>query len=806
MKPKLYWLILVIFASISVGAAAQVAQPITQEDAVLQNYQVQIEIENQIAHVSIEQTYFNPTDRVLEEIYLFPVQQGATISSLTLCNDDTGCTEGELLGSTEARQIYENIVRLTRDPALLEYLDDRSFQVRVFPINPDSTQTIKLSYQVVLERSNELVEVIYPITSQKTIQQMLIQATIKSDDPIGNLYSPSHTISQERISENEVRIGFEANNLRSDNDFKFYYAVAQDGIALDVLSFKPNENEDGYFLMLVSWPQIDQEPLPKDIIFVLDTSGSMSGEKIVQAKESLRHALGRLNPSDRFGLITFSDVIRAYNEELISVSDLDRADIESYIDNVDAAGGTNIHSALMRGLSLFEHDDSSRPQMVVFLTDGLPTAGETGIKEILADVQNHNGELNCRIFTFGVGYDVNTILLDTLSYENGGFTSYVEPDETIEDAVASFYDRAGTPLIWDLSSEFSGVDVYDIYPVKMPDLFAGDMLEIVGRYRNGGEAEISLAGQGAGLSQTFANSAQFSNGWTDHEYLQKIWAARAIGYLLREIRLNGENPELVERVRQLGEEYGIATPYNSFLANPEEDGDDPFADPAPRNSLQMQFRDNSSNTSSGESAVAASEALDALSNISSADEAESFASSVQKVLSGTTFERQEGGWIDVEVKGRQPDLQIEFGSDAYFALANRSDLTQILKLGSNVVFTTATETGEELTIEIADAGLTSADQLPVGLTTQVAQNSDNTSSNQTTENNNNNNDNSTDNSSDTNNQSENGNQNTNDENGSNVADNQANNGTNDGMSTLLLVGIGLVVAILVGAGYFVIKK
>ena len=710
------------------------------------------------------------------------------------------------MGATEARQLYQQIVSQTRDPALLEYIDDRSFQVRIFPINPDSTQTIKVSYQQVLERRGGLVELIYPITSQKNIQQMFIQATFRDDQAIGNVYSPSHTVSQERISDNEMKISFEASNLRSDEDFKVYFAIDQDGMALDVLSFQPTD-EDGYFLMLVSWPQINQEPLPKDVVFVLDTSGSMSGEKIKQAKASLEHAVGRLNPDDRFGLITFSDQIRSYRSELVSAADLDRVNLNDFISGLDAAGGTNIHSALMQGLNLFDSSTSGRPQMVVFLTDGLPTAGETNIQRIVSGILEENSDLNCRIFTFGVGYDVNTVLLDTLSSENGGFTTYVEPGENLEDSIATFYDRVGTPLIWDLASEFTGVDVYDIYPVKMPDLFAGDMLEVVGRYRAGGQGEVVLTGQGAGLPESFTEQIELIEGFTHHDYLTKIWAGRAIAYLLNQIRLHGSDPELVERVRELGDKHGIVTPYNSLFAAPEDSDEFSLGNSlrvsgqAPNNGTSFDTSSQSDQAAAtGQGAVQASEALKNLASATTAQELESYQATAQQQIGDDIYELREGRWIGINRVDLKPDFQIQFGSDAYFELASRSDMREIMKLGSNLVFTATSNVGEEVTIEIADTGITSVNQLPQ-LAAQTNQQDPVTNNN--SQNENNQNPDNANNGNGLNGANDNVPENNNTESGNNDQ-NETPSDADGGIMNWLFMGI--VAALAAGAAYWLIKK
>lgn len=671
----------------------------------MKSYRVQITVEDQIADVQIEQTYFNPTDQVLEEIYAFPVPKGTIISHLTLCSSD-GCHEGRLLDADEARRLYQDIVRRTKDPALLEHLGERAFRVRVFPIPLGGEQTVKISYQQVLSRSDGLVELLYPLTSQKTIEELLIQITIRDDEPIGNVYSPTHPISEARLSEREVRVSFEGSQIDSDQDFRLYYttAQAQGGIALDLLGFRRGE-EDGYFLLLISWPRLDIAPLPKDIIFVLDTSGSMAGEKIRQAKAALKHALGRLHPEDRFGLVAFSDTLKEFHSRLISATEMDHEELERFIEGLEATGGTDIHAALFRALELLKDGEPERPKILVFLTDGRPTAGVTGVRAILEDVQKAN-DLGARIFTFGVGYDVNSVLLDALSEANGGFATYIEPGESLELAVSSFCDRVGNPIVWDLSVNFEGLDVYDLYPPRLPDLFAGDTLQLVGRYRDPGRGQVRIEGKGPGLEEPFIREIELPSELTRHSFLPRIWAARAIGYLLKEIRLSGEDPELISRVKELAERFGIVTPYTSYFAAPEK--------------TDMGIDAQAFRSSSGRAAVHASEALEALAKVRSAEELVRFVGRAVRRVGEHTFVLREGIWEELPTQGSSVPARpenhtwVEFGSEAYFALANHPEIREYLALGSQVAFTWKPKAGPPLVIEITDSGpgVTTASGLP----------------------------------------------------------------------------------------------
>jgi len=706
VRGRIFWAFGLALLAVIAGLSGY-GQP--QTEAVLKSYHVQITVEDQVAEVQIEQTYFNPTDRVLEEVYVFPVPKGTIISHLTLCSSK-GCHEGRLLGAEEARRLYEEIVRRTKDPALLEHLGERAFRVRVFPIPPGGERTVKISYLQVLSRSDGLVELVYPLTSQKRIEELLIQVTIRDDEPIGNVYSPTHPISETRPSEGEVRVSFEGLKIESDKDFRLYYGPAREGIALDLLSFRRAE-EDGYFLLLISWPTEDAAPLPKDIVFVLDISGSMAGEKIEQAKGALSYALGRLNPEDRFGLIAFSDALKELDSKLISASELDHERLRRFIEGLGAAGGTDIHAALLRALGLLKDEQRERPNVIVFITDGRPTAGVTDMRTILKEVEAAN-DFGARIFTFGVGYDVNSVLLDALSEEGGGFATYVEPGESLEQAVSRFYERVGNPIVWDLSVRFEGLGVYDLYPPRLPDAFAGDTLQLVGRYRAPGKGRLIIEGKGEGLRRPLSWEIELPAELTRHSFLPRIWAARAIGYLLKQIRKGGEDPELVARVKELAERFGIVTPYTSYFAALEE-------------ATGMDVR--AFRSSSGRAAVHASKALEALAKANSTEELDPFVSGAVRRAGERTFVLREGVWEELlgrgsALLGRAERIRVKFGSEAYFALASHPELREYLKVGPNVTFTWRPKAGPPMVIEVSDsaAGITASSRLPEELQVPAA--------------------------------------------------------------------------------------
>ncbi|MEN4100996.1 MAG: hypothetical protein ROW52_13845, partial [Anaerolineaceae bacterium] len=213
--------------------------------------------------------------------------------------------------------------------------------------------------------------------------------------------------------------------------------------------------------------------------------------------------------------------------------------------------------------------DKERPTYLIFLTDGLPTEGETDSERILANFQSNAPE-NLRLFVFGVGWDVDTYLLDSLSQHHRGLSFYVQPGEDLTERLSEFYTRISTPVLTGLELDFGTLDVYDLYPQPLPDLFSGTQVVLVGRYRNGGETDIVLHGDVNGVRQTFRYMRQSFD--TDSRgaqqqtvFLPRLWATRKIGYLLNRIRLNGPDQETIDQIVRLSIRYGIVTPYTSYL-------------------------------------------------------------------------------------------------------------------------------------------------------------------------------------------------------------------------------------------------
>lgn len=535
----------------------------TPEVLPIKYHRVQIDIDNQIATISIDQVFRNPHDRDLEGTYIFPLPEEATISDFAMYVDGKRVS-GKILDKDKARQVYEDIVRRMRDPGLLEYVGRNMFKARVYPIPKRGEKRVELVYRQTLTYDAGVCKYVYPLSTERfspePLEQVAISVKVKSKVPIKSLYCPSHKVDT-KVEKFQASCGYEAKNVKPDKDFVLYCTVSEKDVGLNLVCYR-NPGQDGYFMMLLSPGELEGRTIAKDIVFVLDTSGSMSGDKIKQAMEALRFCLNTLGKGDSFNVISFSTDVNPYKDTLVKA---DRGNVNGALDFVDkfaARGGTNINDVLLFSLKLFT--DAKRPRMVVFLTDGEPTTGVTDMEDILKNLAAAN-EAKARIFVFGVGNDVNTHLLDRMAEVHRGVSEYVVPQENIEVKVSSFYRKISEPVLADIDLDFGKIRTSDMYPITLPDIFKGTQLVLLGRYEGEGATALTLKGYVAGKEKKFVYEDRFPPENKENDFIPRIWATRKIGYLMSEIRLKGENKELVDEIIKLSKEHGIMTPYTSFL-------------------------------------------------------------------------------------------------------------------------------------------------------------------------------------------------------------------------------------------------
>jgi Ca-activated chloride channel family protein len=545
----------------------------------LRSQKVEVTIEDQLATTRVEQVFYNGGSRAVEGEFLFPLPAEAHVDRFRM--DVNGqMTDAELLDAEKARGIYEKIVRETRDPALLEYVGQQLLRARIFPIEARSEKTVVLEYSQLLKSDGGLVCYRYPLSERKVdgraAQVFSMRVEVRTGRPLTTIYSPSHEVEVTRGGDHEAIIGMESTEVGA-GDFELYFAAEEAGeaglVAMKVMTYREDEAEEGYFLLLVSPGGIagEGEALAKDVVFVLDSSGSMAGEKIKQAKRALGFCLENLNEGDRFEIIRFSTDAEAVFGKLSAVNEENRKEARKFIKDVDARGGTAIDAALRLCLEVAQAEDDARPRMVIFLTDGQPTVGNTNEEEIVEMVGDSAG--GARVFCFGIGTDVNTHLLDKVAEVSRAATEYVLPEEDIEVKVSRFYEKISEPVLANLKLSVGGdVRATKLHPSALADLFYGEQLVVLGRYSGEGEAEIELAGAVANETVTLKAQGDFAGEAKEHLFIAQLWATRRVGFLLDEIRLRGESEELKEEVVALAREFGIVTPYTAYLIIEDEEG------------------------------------------------------------------------------------------------------------------------------------------------------------------------------------------------------------------------------------------
>ena len=533
---------------------------------------VQTHITDQIAVTLVDEQFHNPNSQRLEGTFIFPIPKGAQIDKFTM-EIDGKQAQAELLAADKARGIYEDIVRRMRDPALMEYEGRDVLKVRIFPIEPNSDKRITLSYTQVLKSDSGMIDYVLPLSeskySAKPIKTVSVKVDVETKRPLKSIYSPSHAVEVHRDGSNRATAGFEASDVQPDTDFQLYFAPEKDEIGLNLMTYR-GSGDDGFFLLLAS-PGMDvkQKAVPKDVVFVLDTSGSMAGDKIKQAKKALAFCVDNLNDNDRFELIRFSTEVEPLFNQLVDASSDNRAKATSFIKDLKAIGATAIDDALKQALKMNE-EKNGRPFVVIFLTDGMPTIGTTDEEQIVSGVRERS-KGRSRVFCFGIGTDVNTHLLDKIAEETRAFSQYVLPEEDIEVKVSNFFTKIKEPVLADPSLNFTAdIHASKLYPSPLPDLFKGEQLLLVGRYSGHGSSAAVIEGTVNGESRKFSYDVKFPEESSDHEFIPRLWATRRVGHLMDQIRLHGENSELRDEVTDLARKYGIVTPYTAYLIVEDE--------------------------------------------------------------------------------------------------------------------------------------------------------------------------------------------------------------------------------------------
>ncbi len=528
------------------------------------SHKVDVTVDNQIAMTRVEQVFANDHGVQLEAHYVFPVPRGASIIDFSMTVNGK-LMRGELLEKDRARRIYEGIVQQSKDPGLLEHVGANVFRVRVFPILPGSEQKIEITTLERVTYDAGICRYVYPLLvpgsrgGTKT-DRFQLRWRLASAVPITDVSCPTHPANVAAKSASAAEVTWDGRQVDLSRDLEIAYRIARPESGMDLVCHRPKDAE-GTFLLLVT-PRADAPRLPKDMTFVFDTSGSMEGARIRQARAALRFCLSKLAPDDRFNILAFSGDVVPFEPAHVAATDEARDRARRFADRMDALGSTNINAALLRALA--HRPAPGRPHLVLFLTDGQPTAGETATRSIVRNVLEANPG-GARIFAFGVGNEPDRHFLAELSDATGGVSEHVAETEDIEEKVSRLQKRIASPVITELSIDWGQAEVSAVHPRAIGDLFAGTQLAVTGRYAKGGVFEVTLRGRAGATPFEVRERLDFPERRDESPAVPYLWAMRKVAAMLEGIRRRGESEELVGEVVALARRYRIATPYTSFL-------------------------------------------------------------------------------------------------------------------------------------------------------------------------------------------------------------------------------------------------
>ncbi|MGH7653934.1 MAG: VIT domain-containing protein [Gemmatimonadaceae bacterium] len=667
---------------------------------------VRADLDGRVVRYEVTETYTNRGTRVGEADYLLPLPKGAAFEDLALSINGEMVT-GETMNADRARGVYEEIVRKLRDPALVEWMGHGLLRARIFPIQPGEEKRVVVRFSAIAEREGDALRLDWlgDRRAGDVDGNSSFTLSYPDDGTLGDAYSPTHSLHADREQHRRIVHVDDARGALT-----VLVPVRSRGTAaVSLLANAPN-GEDGFALITLSPPARPARATPRDIVLVIDVSGSMSGRKIEQARAAGRQLLQTLTPSDRFRLIDFSSDVRTFRDGWSTATAGNVRAAQDYLDALRANGGTNIQGALDEAFA--SDTPEGRLPLVLFLTDGAPTVGETR-PDVIAQ---HAGDLRRqrRLFTFGIGADVNASLLEQLALQGRGTATFVRPEESVERAVGVVAERLTRPVATDVHIHADGVRLHGLEPEGALDLFAGQDLVVLARYTGAREgATLVIDGTTSDGPVRWTGRVSFPAHATSNAFVPRLWAAQRVGYLSAERRRNGGNPELDAELRDLGERYGIPTELTSYLVTEHGALSATGGQPAPgvmgirRQSVSSQPNAGAANAPAMqfEAAKVASEQRAATSLGDLDKDALRDNNGSVRLAGNRTFTLQDSVWAEARPLDGIAVVKVKAFSPAYFALVqNLPELAPLFAVGERVRVI-----GRHTAIEVAPDGLSQLD-------------------------------------------------------------------------------------------------
>ncbi|MBN1559757.1 VWA domain-containing protein [candidate division KSB1 bacterium] len=536
--------------------------------------------DGQIATTQVHQVFKNEMNTTVEAVWLFPLPENAVVVEL-LYEFNGKWYKGAIKERAEARQEYEERIRWYLDPALLEYMGDNLYRLSIAPINANSDVQTKITYVEMLPYEFGTVDYSFKLNavqmSPKPLLRVSFSGTFSANSPYTFFDSPTHggttAMSITQNSDRQYTVFFGDENFMPDKDLKIIFENERQDVEMNVIRYTPTEDDsigsDSFYAIWISPPDSleDDRVIPKKVVFTADVSSSMEGTRIQQLKAALHEFLKYLRSDDMFNIITFGTRTALFKPDLIAATPDNLEDARAFVTEIGPLGLTNIDDALQKALQQSFSDHYAN--MIVFITDGYPTLGETFVPAIVENVKKANTK-NVRIFSFGVGDDVSKPLLVQMAIENGGYAEFIQDDDDIARIIGNHFKRISKPVLTNLDIKFEGLVTSDRFPRPLADLFWGSQVMQMGIYQNSGTFPVYLTASVGDRVVSYESFQEFSNAPGGHRFVPRLWAKAKIDYLLNEIAIYGELKELIDQVIALSLKFQILTPYTSFYADPND--------------------------------------------------------------------------------------------------------------------------------------------------------------------------------------------------------------------------------------------
>ena len=533
----------------------------------IEEHNVQVTINNGVAVTEVTQVFRNLENRQVEALYTFPVPKNASVSNFSMWIAGKEMV-GEVVEKKRAREIYESYKRRRIDPGLLEQVDYKRFEMRIFPINPRAEQKVKVTYYQELDADHNWVTYTYPLATvtredvdARTQGTFAFTLDAKSGIPIAAMESPSHAadfvVANHR--EDYYQASLETKGGDLNRDVVVAYKLERPRTGFDLVASNPPD-EDGYFcLQLTAGEDVENVDHGMDYVFVLDISGSMSNSgKLRLSRRSIGAFIDAIGPEDRFEVITFNVQPNTLFRQLSAVSDETKARAQDFLASREARGGTVLNPAIKLAYS---YGDPDRPLNVVVLSDGMTQPKERSALHRLI----RERPANARVFCVGVGNEVNRPLLRQVAEEAGGLASFISHGDNFERQAKAFRRKLTHPVARNVQIAIDGVSVYDVEPKILPNLYHGTPVRLYGRYRKGGTAKVVLSADVAGREVENKVEIEFPAIDASNPEIERMWAWRVVDRLMKEKNAGGASAPLVDEIVRLGELYSIVTEHTSFL-------------------------------------------------------------------------------------------------------------------------------------------------------------------------------------------------------------------------------------------------